>query len=71
MDGGRLVAHEPGADMTAFVNKHSFPLVAQLTPENENTFFERGLDLMWFGLAADDAEGVEAIRAGVRDFAGV
>lgn len=61
---------EQHADMAAFVNKHAFPLVAQLTPENETTFFERGLDIMWFGLAADDLESVEVIREGVKGFAG-
>jgi hypothetical protein len=31
---------------------------------------DRGLDMMWFGLKSDDAESVEAIKQGVKDFAG-
>jgi len=31
---------------------------------------DRGLDMLWFGLKADDTASVEAIKQGVQDYAG-
>lgn len=49
------------------MNKHAYPLVGNLNPENYQFYMDRGLDMLWFGLKPDDSESVEAIKEGVKD----
>lgn len=55
-------------DTNSFINKHGYPLVDELTPENHKFYTEeRGLDIMYFGLNAGDENSINEIKEGVKD----
>lgn len=48
-------------------NKAEVPLLGELTAENENTYYDRKLDMVFFGLEKGDWKSMYAISEAVKD----